>query len=333
MPFMPASSLWRRVPLILAGMLLVFGTGLAAVVAFGTAPAPPAIQPSAEMLAIRQSADLPALRRYTARDGTPLAYRFYAGGERQVAIFLHGTSCESSCMHAVARTLQEAGASVYALDLRGHGGSGRRGDIDYIGQLDDDIADVVQAIRPAHPDAHITLVGFSGGGGLALRVAGGRYGPLFDDYLLISPAITYPAPFARPGTGGWAAPSLPRIAGLIILDTLGIHAFDGLDAIAFAVPPGNRTMTGVYSFRLMMNLATLDYAAWLARTRQPMVLLAGGDDEQFYADRYAPLLQPAKPDLSVEIVPGLGHLAMISQAPALAALRRTFLRLSDLPPG
>jgi hypothetical protein len=34
-----------------------------------------------------------------------------------------------------------------------------------------------------------------------------------------------------------------------------------------------------------------------------MALIAGGNDDQFYADRYAPMLQPAKPDLTIELVP------------------------------
>jgi hypothetical protein len=35
-------------------------------------------------------------------------------------------------------------------------------------------------------------------------------------------------------------------------------------------------------------------------------------------------LQPAKPDLTVELVPGLDHVDMLMKSPALAALRRTF---------
>ena len=62
----------------------------------------------------------------------------------------------------------------------------------------------------------------------------------------------------------------------------------------------------------------------LQRTRKPMALIAGGSDDQFYADRYAPTLQPAKPDLTVELVPGLDHVDMLMKPAALAALRRTF---------
>jgi non-heme chloroperoxidase len=168
------------------------------------------------------------------------------------------------------------------------------------------------------------LIGFSGGGAFTIRIAGGSYGNLFDRYIVIAPAIVYPSPLARPNAGGWATPYLPRIVGLIILDKIGIHWFDGLDAIVFAIPPGNQDLTGVYSFRLAMNLGSNDYFAALQRTKKPMALIAGTNDDQFYADRYAPLLQPAKPDLTVELVPGLDHVDMLMKPAAFAALRRTF---------
>jgi len=138
----------RMIAIVVVCLLLALGTGLAAAIAFGTAAPPRLVQPRQLDLT-----DLPALSRYTARDGTPLAYRAYPGGGEQVAVLVHGTATESSVMNALAKTLQAAGATVYAPDLRGHGGSGRRGDIDYIGQLDDDLADLIAAIRPEHAKA------------------------------------------------------------------------------------------------------------------------------------------------------------------------------------
>jgi len=78
-----------------------------------------------------------------------------------------------------------------------------------------------------------------------------------------------------------------------------------------------------------MNLANRDYLTGLEHTKKPMTLLVGADDDQFYADRYAPVLKPAKPDLSIEIVPGLGHVDMITQPTALAALRQAFERMPE----
>ncbi len=316
--------LWRRVVLVFAGISLILIAAVGGAILFGTA-APPRPMPPRHL----DRVDLPALSRYTARDGAPLAYRAYPGDDRQIAILIHGSATESSVMHAIAKTLHATGATVYALDLRGHGSSGRRGDIDYIGQLDDDLADFVATIRPLHSDSAFTLIGFSAGGAFTMRIAGGRYGALFDRYIVIAPALPYPAPVARPNTGGWAAPYLPRIVGLLILNQLGIHQLDGLEGIAFAIPPGNKDLTGTYSFRLLMNLANRDYLTALEHTKKPMTLLVGADDDQFYADRYARVLRPTKPDLSVEIVPGLGHVDMITEPTALAALRQAFQQMPE----
>jgi hypothetical protein len=50
------------------------------------------------------------------------------------------------------------------------------------------------------------------------------------------------------------------------------------------------------------------------------VLLAGAEDEMFYADRYAPLLKPVRPDLAVTILPDLSHMEMTTAPAALDAL-------------
>jgi non-heme chloroperoxidase len=328
--FTQRSSGWRTITLIVgplgkwitgivAGLAAVVVAGLAGAIVFGTAGSPKPVQPRQLDLT-----NLPALSHYKARDGTQLAYRAYPGGGEQVAVLIHGTATESSVMNALAKTLNAAGTTVYAPDLRGHGASGKRGDIDYIGQLDDDLADLIATIRPEHANAALTLIGFSGGGAFTIRIAGGPHGDLFNRYIVISPAIVYPSPLARPNAGGWATPYVPRIVGLIVLNKMGIHWFDDLDAIVFAIPPGNENLTGVYSFRLAMNLGSSDYFGSLQRTKKPMALIAGGNDDQFYADRYAPTLQPAKPNLTVELVPGLDHVDVLMKPAALAALRRTF---------
>jgi non-heme chloroperoxidase len=308
------ARLLRRTALVIAGVLALFVATIAAAIVFSTVNPPP---PAAARQLDRT--DLPPLSGYVARDGAVLAYRAYLGDDRQVAVVVHGTSTESSVMNAVAKTLRATGATVYALDIRGHGGSGPRGDIDYIGQLDDDIADFVPTVRLTHPDAAFTLLGFSGGASLAMRIAGGAFANLFDRYIAVSPAIEA---VRRPN--GYAAIALPRIVALVALNQIGIHWFDGLNTIAFAVPPGNPNLTGAYSFRLMWNLANRHYLNALRHTRKPMTLIAGANDEQFRADQYAQLLTPAKRDLVVRIIPGLDHVDMITNPAGLTAIRQAF---------
>jgi len=93
----------------------------------------------------------------------------------------------------------------------------------------------------------LTLVGFSAGGGLGLRIAAG---PLAERYVLPTPPLRFGSRAARP-PGGHYSVAPRRILGLYALNALGIHALDALVVLAFGLPPDKaRAMTGSYSFRL-----------------------------------------------------------------------------------
>ncbi|WP_204313472.1 hypothetical protein, partial [Klebsiella michiganensis] len=72
------------------------------------------------------------------------------------------------------------------------------------------------------------------GGGFILRVAGEPIADRFDAYLALSPFISVRSGTNRPDTGGWADAAIPRIIALSLLNRLGISAFDGLAAVAYA---------------------------------------------------------------------------------------------------
>ena len=193
--------------------------------------------------------DLPNLHQFTGRDGEPLSYRVYPGTGPDVVVLIHGSSGESSGMHAVAKAVNATGKAVFVPDLRGHGHDGRPGDIDYIGQLDDDLADLVGVIRSVHPRAGITLVGHSSGGGFVFRMAVGPDANLFNRFVLLSPALPYGAVTYRPNAGGWATPFVGRIVALKILNRLGFRWFNGLPVVAFAVDPhASVPLVAAYSF-------------------------------------------------------------------------------------
>jgi len=159
---------------------------------------------------------LPKPGTIPARDGTPLAVRVYPSEAKVAVLAIHGSSGEGSYYHPLARRLAADGrASVYVLDLRGHGESGgRRGDVDYIGQLEDDVADVLAAMRQRHPGAKLVLAGHSAGGGLAVRYAGRTRSAGVDGYILLAPYLGPDAPTSRPAAGGWAVVDVPKIAEL-----------------------------------------------------------------------------------------------------------------------
>jgi pimeloyl-ACP methyl ester carboxylesterase len=109
---------------------------------------------------------------------------------------------------------------------------------------------------------------------------------------------------------------------LRILSRFGAHAFEGLPVLAFAVPPEKRNVqTAFYSYRMLMNFGPRrQYLADLTAAPGPVALLAGSKDEIFYANRYAALLKPARPDLDITVVPGLGHTDMTLKPAGIDAI-------------
>ena len=325
----------RRTEFVIAALVIPGAAALTlgSMIAFGTAEAPPPLASVYDNVRRIDQSGLPPLQRYTARDGAALAYRMWPGGGERVAVLVHGSTGMSAGMNALAKALNAGGASVYALDMRGHGASGRRGDIDYLGQLDDDMADFMAQVKPHHPGARFALIGFSAGGGYTLRMAGGRYGDLFDGYILLAPYLGYRAPTSRPDGGGWAAPYIPRIIALGILERLGIRWFEGLPIVAFARRPDPTEPVPTYSFRLALNFAPhLDFTGDFRATKKPLAVLVGRDDDEMVAAAYMPLLRDLRPDVPVEVIAGVGHMGMTIDPSALAAVRAAFERALKTEP-
>jgi alpha-beta hydrolase superfamily lysophospholipase len=273
----------------------------------------------------------PPILRYRARDGAALAYRLFApvtsGPPAVVAILLHGSAGSSLNMTVLGEALARAGVPAFALDARGQGFSGRRGDIDYIGQQDDDLADFVATARKAYPDARLVLVGHSAGGGFALRVAGEAQGRLFSRFVLLSPVLGRLAPTTRP-EAGWAKPDVPRILLLAGLNQIGVTAFNGARAVDFNLPAGAESLglTRAWSYRMMSNYGphgqtqVFGRPAYLldaARAPAPIVVIAGAADEQFYADRYAAAFAGLAWPVRVELAPGVDHMGVVSDPRAV----------------
>ncbi|MBP2653597.1 MAG: alpha/beta hydrolase [Firmicutes bacterium] len=256
--------------------------------------------------------ELPVLEHYAARDGVALAYRFYQSSlhaSTQSVVLIHGSSASSASMHPLAQSLARAGFNVYALDIRGHGDSGTKGTIGYIGQLEDDLEDFVTKVNPALPR---TLVGFSSGGGFVLRFAGSERQNIFDRYLLLSPFIHQDAETYKAAGGGWVNVGIPRVVALSVLNQAGIRCFNNLDVNAFAInDAAKNVLTPAYSFALATNFRPLNnYQANILAAKQPMSLIVGQDDELFYADQFGPVFEKAGRPIKITFVPGVGHIGL-----------------------
>jgi pimeloyl-ACP methyl ester carboxylesterase len=275
------------------------------------------------------AAGAPDLSRFQARDGTWLAYRLYPasnGARDRIAILEHGSSGHSIEMHQVAAALAAHGVTAVAVDVRGHGASGTRGDIAYPGQLDDDLADLVADLRKAYPAARFSLIGHSAGGGFALRIAAGPLRGAFDRFVLLSPYLGYRAPTNRPaeGPGLWASPDMPRIVATLMLARLGIDWPQSLPAIAFAnVPEAKMAVTSRYSFRLLQNYtAPPDWRGAFEKAYGHVSVIAGADDELMDAAAYESVLPPL--GARVTIIPGVDHIGVVYRPEAIEAIIAAF---------
>ncbi len=302
---------------ILAGIVLIF----AAVLYFSAPKAPAGLAALDAPFRTMDFSTLPPVGYWTARDKTKLAYRAYpAALARQTVILIHGSTASSRSMHALAEYLRKNEMDVYALDVRGHGDSGRRGNIDYIGQLEDDLEDFMTQFFRGRKD--VALVGFSSGGGFVLRFAASGRRELFHRYIVLAPFIRHDHPTTRPDNSRQAQAGVLRIAAITLLDGPGQKLLGHLPVVAFGVPPEMAPyLTPRYSYRLWANFGMRrDYSADLKSITSPLALLVGAKDELFYPQKYLETLAACQPHAEIRIVPGVGHTTLLSEPEGLAAI-------------
>jgi len=140
--------------------------------------------------------------------------------------------------------------------------------------------------------------------------------------VLLAPFLHSDAPTTRPNAGGWVRVALPRIIGLSILDGMGLHWFEHLPVLVFALPAeAAATHTPSYSYRLQLSYRPhTDYLGDVRGITRPVRVLVGANDQLFVAEQYAPLLEPLQPQLKVKVLPGVDHIGMVVDPVALAAL-------------
>ena len=203
-------------------------------------------------------------------------------------------------MDRIATALADGGVTAVAVDMRGHGASGTRGDVAYPGQLDDDLADLVAELRqsqsrPPSSRLHRPFLG------RRVRAAASRRSPLgdaFERFVLLAPYLGYtradqPAG-GRAGLVGLARPAAHH-RDLRCLERIGIDWPQSLPAIAFAnVPEAKMRVTSQYSFRLLHELhrpARLEGRLPACR-KAASRSIAGADDELMDAEAYRRVLPP-----------------------------------------
>lgn len=123
---------------------------------------------------------------YTARDFTSLPYVSYTGNhsKREAIVIIHGITAELDHQKKFAETCKRK-ADIFLPILRGYDQSPKRGDIDYIGQYDDDLLDFIHYVEKKGYES-IVLVGHSMGCANILRLI--KKNPLVAaEYIFVAP--------------------------------------------------------------------------------------------------------------------------------------------------
>ncbi|HEV7667145.1 MAG TPA: alpha/beta hydrolase [Thermoanaerobaculia bacterium] len=326
-----ATRIFRRSLFVVVGLVGLIFTAAFVMIFLGDpefGPPPPMTPEAMAAFAARYEQIYPSeTRRFPMRDGVSLAAHRFAANSDTTIVLVHGILGSSLEMNRPAGLLREATSStVVALDLRGHGASGGApGDISYIGQYEDDLADVVAKIRAERPHGRVILAGHSMGGGIILRYVTRSGAPPVDGYLLFAPYLGAQSPTtpqeSRPGEEAFIRLHLPRTLGLALWNSVGVTGFNGLHTLFFNLP-AELPLTS-YSYRAMVGNAPEDHVPALAAiraSRRPFLVLVGSKDEAFQADRYGIALGPEKSAL--RIIPGASHDGVLVDPRTISAVAR-----------
>jgi alpha-beta hydrolase superfamily lysophospholipase len=234
---------------------------------------------------------------FVMRDGKKLHAEKFAANSDITIVLLHGVLSSSYTMNRMAGLLREAGsAEVIALDMRGHGQSeGTPGDVDYVGQYTDDLADVITSLRLLRPGCRIIIAAHSMGGGIALRYAMKANAPDVSGYLLFSPLLgnnspTIPKPSADADTAkAFLKINIMRIIGLKMYNSIGVHTYDSLPVLFFNMPKEMHLTK--YTYRANQSMAPEDYRAGLNAVQRPLLVIIGSKDEAFVASAFEPAIK------------------------------------------
>jgi non-heme chloroperoxidase len=114
-----------------------------------------------------------------------------------------------------------------------------------------------------------------------------------------------------------------RLYGLLMLNALGIHGFDGLSVIAFSKPEmlwdGTETLS--YAYRLNASYPPrYRYTEDLRALCDQTLVLVGANDEAVDGEALRGLFAGSAPGAHVEIKPNVNHFRIFSDSLALQTI-------------
>lgn len=273
---------------------------------------------------------MPRVSNFTARDSTLLPYRLYrsSSSTKQKIYLLHDVGWHGMAFNRLATSLAYSGmGDVIVPDLRGHGASpARRGAVEYAGQLEDDLFDLIK--QTSEPGDEIVIGGYSFGGGLAIRFAAAEQSKINARYMLFSPFLGFDCPVNRAEPDPLLHPLTRKIAGLEIFDSVGLPLGGNQIALQFAYPdtllkdPLGYTATPNITWNTLSSLDPQDVLAkGIGAMEKPVLVIAGGQDELFDASKYKAEFSKYTDNADIEIIDDANHINLVNSPEILAIIQ------------
>ncbi|HMQ06888.1 MAG TPA: alpha/beta hydrolase [Saprospiraceae bacterium] len=228
---------------------------------------------------------------FTVRDSQEIFSKRFPAPSNHTIVLIPGVASSAFLFNRTAEMFRKATqAEVFAIDLRGHGKSYQnRGDVDYIHQYADDLADVIQIIREQKSGEKVIIEGRSMGAGAALNYAMLQEKFTIDVYLFFallmdhnSPAIPQVTPYESLEMEPMVKIRFARIIGIKMLNETDNHDYYDLPVLFFNFP-GNMPAIR-YSFRANMSMAPQDFKIGLEGVHAFLLVFIGSKDEAFDAE-------------------------------------------------
>ena len=260
------------------------------------------------------------------RDGNELFSQIYPSESKTVLILIHGSGSESRYLEPLAGTISNDNfATVITPDLRGHGRNLKElPDINYIGQLEEDIEDIINYAKESLKAKKIVLAGHSSGGGLVLRYIANANLTRVDKAIMIAPYLGHDAPTVKPKSGGWVTVGIKRWVGLSLLNTIGIENYNKKPVLFFNRPKAyeDSLQNKSYSYRMAINFAPKNYKEDIDHLQTNSLVLVGSEDESFYPNKFKEVFSPAYRYVDIQILQGVNHLNIVKDNEVLEKIEK-----------
>ncbi|MEA2748353.1 MAG: uncharacterized protein QOI41_2496 [Myxococcales bacterium] len=249
-----------------------------------------------------------------------------AVARRLAVVAVHGIGGSSASRYVVraAVAIHRAGHHVVRLDLRGAGASIPDAPSLYHAGLSADLGVVVAELAKDPRVDGVVLLGFSGGGSMALKLAG-ELGEAVPEALRGVVSISAPLDYTR--VGAWMdtvarlpyrfhvlrglsngardfATQHPERAHYVPRDVKRMSTFRHYDSTIIVPMHGFSDVDAYY--------AAASPGPWLDRIHAPTLLLHADDDPMVPGPTVRPWLAKASPAVRIELTPHGGHLGWVA---------------------